>query len=96
MGSPREYEAIARRVQQLSGTISGLGRGMGGLQNAVTDIIGSTATGEDRAMVGLLASASSDLRTADQALQEAVAAAHAAAREAAEEEARKKRGVSRR
>lgn len=96
MGSPQEYEALARRVQQLAGSIGGLGRGMGGLQNAVTQMIGGTATGEDRAMAGLLSSASSQLRTAEQALQEAVAAAQAAAREAAQEEARKRREASRR
>jgi len=95
LSSVQAYEAVAREARRLASGIAGYSRGVLRFQGDVSNVIGGTATGEDRMMVGLIVTASGQLREAERALQEAVAAAQAAAREAQAEEERRAREAER-
>lgn len=81
---PARYEQIARQASDLANRLQGLGSGILELGSRVDAVLGGTATGEDKKMLGLARGAADQLRHAVQNLHDATAAARKAAQEAQE------------
>ncbi len=91
--SAQAYEATARQAAELSAYVDQLAGKLDELSRRTSALIGGSATGEDKAMIGMVSDISQRLASAAHSFQDASRTAHRAAREAAEAEQARRRAT---
>lgn len=90
---PAAFEQVAQAAIQQASQLQGIANGIAALGSRVDQILGGTATGDDKRMIGLTQDASGKIRRAVQDLNQAAQAARRAAQEAAEAQEAERRAA---